>query len=239
MCLSLDDLEALQVLYPDCEQAFSVPVCSKFAHNIGWVRLGVYVGIPLLLSLLLLMLLNACVRQHHVARLKSAKNLLGLTEAELGEQRMLTSRACSEADALQRDLREQRELEDIRVEERARELSVVILEARRAGNGARSSSPESAGRSGRRGSGLAAGLSPGRSPGRRLSLMVDSAITWVSGRFTRPSRDASPRFARPPCNAAQRAARQPSPGRELKAGEPGPMPRSIASPSPARGRHSY
>merc|ERR1712227_185695 len=59
VCLSQDDVEALHVLYPDCDAAISEPVCFKFKHNIGWVRLGIYVGFPVLLCLLLLMLLNA------------------------------------------------------------------------------------------------------------------------------------------------------------------------------------
>ena len=51
VCLSEDDLEALNVLYPDCSHATSVPVCDKVAYNIGWVRLGVWVIAPILLAL--------------------------------------------------------------------------------------------------------------------------------------------------------------------------------------------
>ena len=38
VCLSADDLEALNVLYPDCSHAITTPVCYKFEHNIGYVR---------------------------------------------------------------------------------------------------------------------------------------------------------------------------------------------------------
>ena len=70
VCLSRDDLEGLNVLYPTCETPLlnSQPVCYKMQHNIGWVRLGAFVLIPILLSLLLLVVLNAFVRNHHLRR---------------------------------------------------------------------------------------------------------------------------------------------------------------------------
>ena len=33
VCLTEDDLEALNVLYPDCSHSISHPVCDKVAHN--------------------------------------------------------------------------------------------------------------------------------------------------------------------------------------------------------------
>ena len=40
VCLSQDDLDALNALYPTCapDGPITAPVCFKSAHNIGWVR---------------------------------------------------------------------------------------------------------------------------------------------------------------------------------------------------------
>ena len=46
VCITEDDLEALNTLYPDCSHALSAPVCFKSDHNIGWVRLAVWLGTP-------------------------------------------------------------------------------------------------------------------------------------------------------------------------------------------------
>jgi len=44
-CLELDDLEALNVLYPDCLGGPSTPLCDKPALNLGWLRMLMFVGI--------------------------------------------------------------------------------------------------------------------------------------------------------------------------------------------------
>ena len=47
VCITEDDLEALNTLYPDCSHALTgSPVCFKSDHNIGWVRLAVWLGTP-------------------------------------------------------------------------------------------------------------------------------------------------------------------------------------------------
>ena len=38
VCLEDDDLEAINVLYPDCMGAPTVPVCAKPPLNLGWLR---------------------------------------------------------------------------------------------------------------------------------------------------------------------------------------------------------
>lgn len=64
VCLQLDDLEALNVLYPDCEGAAPLtPVCLKATLNIGWVRVLVFIFIPALVALL-----SAVVIHHFAAR---------------------------------------------------------------------------------------------------------------------------------------------------------------------------
>ena len=45
-------MEALATLYPDCSgQSLSVVTCHKVAHNIGIVRVAVYVLVPMLVSM--------------------------------------------------------------------------------------------------------------------------------------------------------------------------------------------
>ena len=64
-CLELDDVEALATLYPDCSgQSLSVVTCHKVAHNIGIVRVALYVLVPLLLALVGILACAALVRLH-------------------------------------------------------------------------------------------------------------------------------------------------------------------------------
>ena len=58
VCLTRDDLEALNVLYPDCTGGPVDPVCEKASINIGWLRTFVYLGGPFLVSLLLAILVR-------------------------------------------------------------------------------------------------------------------------------------------------------------------------------------
>jgi len=52
-CLTEDDLEGLQVLYPDCSlSSLSSPVCHTVQINLGNVRVGVYLLIPFGLALI-------------------------------------------------------------------------------------------------------------------------------------------------------------------------------------------
>ena len=53
VCLTADDLDALHTIYPDCErpQGMQKVICFKSQHNIGLVRVGVYVLIPALCAL--------------------------------------------------------------------------------------------------------------------------------------------------------------------------------------------
>jgi len=49
-CLQMDDLEALNVLYPSCDGAPTTPVCAKSALNLGWLRFLIFIGGPLLVA---------------------------------------------------------------------------------------------------------------------------------------------------------------------------------------------
>jgi len=50
-CLMQDDLEAINVLYPDCLNTPLTPVCSKPALNTGWLRMLLYIVVPFFICL--------------------------------------------------------------------------------------------------------------------------------------------------------------------------------------------
>ena len=72
VCLAQDDLDALNVLYPECTHALSTPVCLKAQHYIGWVRLLVWVGVPVVLTLLFVMGCASCTRRYQQRALRRA-----------------------------------------------------------------------------------------------------------------------------------------------------------------------
>ena len=75
VCLTTDDLEGLNVLYPSCDTPLmrSPPICFKLQHNIGLVRLSAFILVPVILSLLLVTVVNALVRKHHLRRIQSGQ----------------------------------------------------------------------------------------------------------------------------------------------------------------------
>ena len=56
VCLSQDDLDALNTLYPQCDRQVGTPQCYKTESYIGLVRVGVLVGLPVIVFLLLILL---------------------------------------------------------------------------------------------------------------------------------------------------------------------------------------
>ena len=83
VCLAQDDLDALNTLYPDCERAISSPVCLKSQHYIGWVRLLVWVGVPVLLTLLAGMVFAACARRYQKEVLRKAQAVVVEQQGEI------------------------------------------------------------------------------------------------------------------------------------------------------------
>ena len=103
VCLTADDLDALHTIYPDCErpQGMQEVICFKSQHNIGLVRVGVYVLIPALCALLLALFLSAFMRRNQLARALSLGNRFASlsnkagraeTRARLAESRAKTLR---------------------------------------------------------------------------------------------------------------------------------------------------
>ena len=64
-CLTADDVEALTMLYPDCSEATAISqvVCPKVNHNIGLVRMAVFVLFPLMINLICIVIFNSIM--HH------------------------------------------------------------------------------------------------------------------------------------------------------------------------------
>ena len=163
VCLTDDDLEALNVLYPQCTYAMGAPVCFKTDYMIGWIRLFVWVGMPVIISLLFVMLLSAFVRDHQLKRLGSARNLIKQKSQEVKGERQKARRASVEAQQLAEALDMQIATEETRVNERAQRLSVQMVAAHLDTLGCSSgeSTPGSAGGGGGGGGGAGGGAGGG------------------------------------------------------------------------------
>ena len=74
VCLTEDDLEAINVLYPDCHGGPIVPVCAKASLNIGWLRAFVYIGGPFFLSLFIAIVLHYCADRQLKKRRQRREN---------------------------------------------------------------------------------------------------------------------------------------------------------------------
>ena len=78
-CLSADDLEGLNFLYPTCTGAFEPlntaegpqPLCIKGRNSSGWLRFLFIVAVPFLISSTFVVLVQMCVRREQRTRRKS------------------------------------------------------------------------------------------------------------------------------------------------------------------------
>jgi hypothetical protein len=123
VCLSADDLEGLLVLYPDCTTPIAAtPVCYKTQHFIGLVRLGAFVLLPVLLALLLLQLLQACVRAHQLQRIKSREVVIHTQQRKLESAHEEKIGMAERIGALKKKLQSRKSTETARIEARAREI---------------------------------------------------------------------------------------------------------------------
>ena len=126
VCLTEDDLEGLNVLYPSCSTPITQkPNCFKYSSYIGIVRFGMYTLLPVLLALVLLTMLNACVRRHHLERIASRDVRLRQKEVEVTEAQREAKKEAKLVSRLAQHIRTQREEEEARVEARAEELAAT------------------------------------------------------------------------------------------------------------------
>jgi hypothetical protein len=64
-CIFQDDLDALNVLYPVCADAVQRPQCDQSRTFLGLVRLAAYVGLPVLVALLSMILVHTLTVHCH------------------------------------------------------------------------------------------------------------------------------------------------------------------------------
>lgn len=103
-CLMEDDLEALAVLYPDCDPATAhyTPICHVTKLNIGIVRTAVYILLPAIFALLGVVCFNSVVhkferreKERHIAAHdalhKSVENSKAIAKAQQQKGRKQTA----------------------------------------------------------------------------------------------------------------------------------------------------
>ena len=116
VCLTDDDLEALNALYPDCEISISEPVCFKTSHNLGWIRVMVYMCVPCMLALIISLLLGTCTQKQQMGRIRHARELIRQKSANLRQQIAFASSQAREAEDARDKLRHEQESVTQRVE---------------------------------------------------------------------------------------------------------------------------
>jgi len=74
-CLTADDVEAISTLYPDCSAAtsHSAVVCHKVNHNIGLVRILMYVFVPAFLCLIIIIIFDSIINVYQEDTLDNAQ----------------------------------------------------------------------------------------------------------------------------------------------------------------------
>jgi len=85
-CLQLDDLEAIQTVYPDCEGSRLTPSCTRTLLNLGLANVAVCVLVPVIIALLVQRVLRCFISQHNRDVIKDLRHQLALrAEALAGE----------------------------------------------------------------------------------------------------------------------------------------------------------
>lgn len=128
VCLSQDDLEGLNVLYPDCSHAISEPVCDKVEYNIGWVRLSVWLVVPILISLALMLCIFATTSHHQNKRLDEQVKLRMKRSADLLVVNEEKNKAVEKHRRATMALDEQKKTEESRIDREARRRSILMFE---------------------------------------------------------------------------------------------------------------
>jgi len=98
VCLSADDVEGLNTLYPVSSGAVVDPLCLKSPLYIGFIRMVVYVAAPFTLALLLSILVHACSHTADEERIKATQK--ELVQAKVAMRLMRTSQMGQSAQRL-------------------------------------------------------------------------------------------------------------------------------------------
>jgi len=145
VCLTPDDIEAINTLYPRCDgQGLTIDtskeelvgdlMCYKTNYYIGVVRMAVYIVVPVLMIVIFQLLTLSCLKHHHEAKLEGLQD----EAKEAHKSKEKHKRKSLEMEQRHREiegaLQTQIASEDKRVEERAQEMAAQMIQARLRGN---------------------------------------------------------------------------------------------------------
>jgi hypothetical protein len=92
-CLTTDDFEILSVNYPDCsDYSLTETVCHKVQHNIGNVRLAIYVAFPVFVALMCVICFSSVVHgfeRREKERMQKAKGEFRKKESLVGKVKVI------------------------------------------------------------------------------------------------------------------------------------------------------
>jgi len=135
VCLTADDLEAINTLYPVCTgHDMTVTTaqrwnCGKAKQRIGWVRVLVWVFVPVILIMCFQMLILSRLKHHEEHKLKEKEKALKETQVVADRAQRHKEKAEKRASVATQALQVQIATEDARVEERAHELAAQKIQA--------------------------------------------------------------------------------------------------------------
>ena len=93
-CLSMEDMRGLYFLYPLCDTMQPTAVsCVKGRRLSGWLRLGIVVGVPFLLAVLVILVPLTCLRWRDRRRQRELLRELGRADTEILEYRSALNEA--------------------------------------------------------------------------------------------------------------------------------------------------
>ena len=134
-CLQPDDIEAISLLYPVCSgRAMTFDTtdrwrCNKSDQFIGWVRVLVYIFVPIVVVLTLLMLTLSCVKHHEKKKHAALEGIVEDAMHKVSIARSEANRSSQRAYAAEGALEVQVATEAERVEARAQQLAAEKIQA--------------------------------------------------------------------------------------------------------------
>jgi len=135
VCLTADDMEGLNVLYPVCT-GLDMTVntqkdwnCGKSKQNIGWVRVLAWIFIPVAIIMLCELMVLSRLKHHEEEKMKKKDDKLAEVNVVAKAAEKKANKEEKKAHAAQAALQSQIATEDERVEERAQELAAARIQA--------------------------------------------------------------------------------------------------------------
>ena len=137
VCLTADDLEGLNTIYPVCTGRDMTMTtgkdwnCGKSDHNIGFVRVAVWIVLPVAAIMLIELLILSRLKSHEEEKMKKKDVQLADVQLVAKQHKENANAANEEALVLQQTLEVQKATEEQRIEERAQELAASRIHTRR------------------------------------------------------------------------------------------------------------